>query len=97
WVLLSVTIAVGIPVVRSRAFQPSGALSAAFAAALALVVTIDICAVWGYTGVGIFPTATVGVSGVLVAAAALRPAREIVAATIAIALALIALMVGGDR
>lgn len=97
WLLLVAVVGVGIPLVRVRAFQLSGPVSAAFAAGLGLVVGIDVWAVWGYTGVGVFPTATIAVSGVLVAAAAVRPAREIIAATAAIALLLIALMLGGER
>ncbi|GGF01398.1 hypothetical protein [Mycetocola zhadangensis] len=89
WVLLLAASTVTILVVRSNGFILGDLAFAVLVVMLVFVVAVDLVAVWGLSPLGIHPTAAIGVGGVLLGIVSIRPIRDVIVVTTALALTLI--------
>lgn len=89
WLLLLGASACTIFVVRSNGYILGDLTFTILVVLLALVVAIDLVAVWGLSEVGLYPTAAIAVGGVLLGIVSIRPVRDVIAITAVLALTLI--------
>jgi hypothetical protein len=89
WVLLIGVSVATMVVVRWNGFILGDIAFTALITLLGLVVAIDLVSVWGLSSLGLYPTAAIGVGGVLLGIVSLRPVRDVIAITVVLALALI--------
>jgi hypothetical protein len=89
WLLLIGVSAATILVVRWNGFILSDLAFTVLVIMLALVVAIDLVSVWGLSALGLYPTAAIGVGGVLLGIVSIRPVRDVIAITTVLALTLI--------
>ncbi|MCP2031752.1 hypothetical protein L1277_001850 [Okibacterium sp. HSC-33S16] len=89
WLLLIGVSVATIILVRWNGFILGDIAFTGLTTLLALVVAIDLVSVWGLSSVGLYPTAAIGVGGVLLAIVSLRPVRDVIAITVVLAMILI--------
>ncbi|MGG7463869.1 hypothetical protein [Plantibacter sp. YIM 135347] len=89
WVILVAGLATTFSLVRRAGFHLSDRVFIALLLELAVVVALDLTAVWGLNVNGLYPTAAAAVGGVLLAAVTLRPVRDIAVASIALVVMLV--------
>ena len=89
WLLLLVASVGTILVVRSNGYILSDLAFTLLVILLALVVAIDLVAVWGLSSTGLYPTAAIAVGGVLLGIVSIRPVRDVIAITVALAVTLV--------
>ncbi len=88
WLLLIGAAIVTIIVVRANGFILGNAAFRVLIAILAIVVAIDLAAVWGLSEQGLYPTAAIAVGGVLLGIVSIRPVRDVIVVTAALAVTL---------
>ena len=89
WLLLLGASIGTIIVVRSNGYILSDLAFTLLVILLALVVAIDLVAVWGLGPTGLYPTAAVAVGGVLLGIVSIRPVRDVIAITVVLAVTLV--------
>ncbi|MFU8945693.1 hypothetical protein ACLRGF_03075 [Mycetocola zhadangensis] len=96
WLLLLTVCVATILVVRWNGFILGDIAFTALIILLALVVAVDLVAVWGLSARGLFPTAAIAVGGVLLGIVSIRPVRDVIAITTVLAGTLITNFVFND-
>lgn len=89
WLVLAGAMASTFLLLRRSGFHLTDRMFIALLIELVIVATLDLASVWGLDAVGIYPTAAAAVGGVLLAVVTLRPARDIAASTLVLALLLV--------
>ena len=89
WLLLLGASTATILVVRSNGYILGDLAFTVLVLLLVVVVAVDLVAVWGLSSLGLYPTAAIGVGGVLLGIVSIRPIRDVIVVTTALALTLI--------
>jgi hypothetical protein len=82
WAILSVTVVLVVVALRAAGFIFSNVLFWCMVVSLTAAAVLDFAAVWHLGDDGLYPTSAIAVGAVLLGAASLRPAREIVVASL---------------
>ncbi|MGK9148771.1 hypothetical protein KXS11_14175 [Plantibacter flavus] len=97
WAVLLGAIGSTFVLLRRAGFHLTDRVFIALLIELGIVATLDLAGVWGLDASSVYPTASAAVGGVLLAVVTLRPARDIAASTLVLAVLLVLSILTANR
>ena len=97
WILLLTASVVTVVTVRANGYLLGDLSFALLILCLAIVVTLDLVAVWGQSEAGLYPTAAIGAGGALLGIVTLRSVWDVALAAGALGLAIAATFITGQN